>query len=43
MTEASPQPKKENETQEPAYFKHWCRDSAYNVIRLSKLLHYEIQ
>ena len=26
MTEANPQPSKENETREPVYLEHWNRD-----------------
>ena len=31
MTEANPQPRKENETREPVYLEHWCRDRVYKV------------
>ena len=31
MTEANPQPSKENETQEPVYRELWCRDRPYKI------------
>ena len=31
MTEANPQPRKENETRQPVYIEDWCRDKTYKI------------
>ena len=31
MTEANPQPSKENKTRKPVYLEHWCRNRAYKI------------